>query len=87
MTAVTPVMLATVIGAASSSTTTDLPFFHHGSSQSDYSKCIDTVKDAAAQQYPSTKSWWQFWKRDANAAARGRATIDGMKAQCGLPPA
>ncbi len=78
-------LLAAVTGGGSSSTSANAPLVSYEQKRSDYAKCVDTVKDETAQQYPSTKFLGVFGT-DRNAGPRAQATMDNMQKVCGLPP-
>lgn len=85
--ALAPDLLAGVHGGDQSTVSGGVPGVQYSSSQSDYAKCVDTVRDNTAAQYPSTKPWYNPFATDTNAAPRGAATIENMRKTCGLPPA
>lgn len=78
-------LLAGVTGGGSSGTSVHGPGFSYEHRRSDYGKCIDTVKDETAKQYPSTKFLGLFGE-DKNARPRAQATMHNMHDVCGLPP-
>ena len=73
-------------GAGTNSSTLRVGPFSATRTQSDYRYCVDTIKEATAQQYPSTKPWWNPFATDRNASPRAKATIDNIGATCGPPP-
>ncbi len=85
MTPIAPDLLAAVTGGGESSTSASGPLVSYQSTRSDYAKCVDTVKQESAQQYPSTKFLGLFGT-DRNAGPRAQATMDNMRNTCGLPP-
>jgi hypothetical protein len=78
--------LATVAGAGESSVSVDTPLARGQVTTSDYAKCVDTVVDQTAKQYPSTK-WFGIFGNDDNEKPRAQATLENMRKVCGLPPA
>ncbi len=78
--------LASVIGGSGSTTTTTFPLGSVSQTNSDYKNCIDRVQQQTAAQYPSTRSWWNPFSTDTNAAPRGAATMKNMVSTCGFPP-
>lgn len=82
---IAPDQLAGVTGGDSSTTSANAPLVSYQHTRSDYAKCVDTVKDQTAQQYPSTK-FLGIFGTDHNAGPRAQATMDNMRNVCGLPP-
>ncbi len=79
-------LLEHVLGGANSTTTTEAPLYRRSTSTTDYARCVDQVVRSTAEQYPSTKPWYNPFATDTNAEPRGHATIDNMRSTCGLPP-
>lgn len=78
--------LAFVTGGGTSTTEVTTPVGGYRSTRSDYGTCVDTVRREVGRQYPDSRPWYQFWGTDQNAGPRTRATLDGMRGTCGLPP-
>ena len=81
-----PELLACVVGGDTSGHDVSTPIFSASNRQTDYSRCIDTVRSQTAQQYPSTRPWYNPFATDTNAGPRAQATMDNMRKYCGLPP-
>lgn len=81
-----PELLASVVGGDTSERGVSTPIFSASNRQTDYSKCLDTVKSETAQQYPSTRPWYNPFATDTNAGPRAKATMENMRNVCGLPP-
>ncbi len=80
--------LASLIGGSGSTAATTFPL---GSVVTDEQRLQelhhDRVQQQTAAQYPSTRSWWNPFSTDTNAANRGgAATMKNMVSTCGFPP-
>lgn len=79
-------LLERIVGAGTSTRTTDLPGFRSETRQTDYAKCVETVLAEAPREVPSTTSSWNPFGSDANEGQRERNTLDRLKKTCGKPP-
>ena len=78
--------LAGVNGGERSTQTVTTPLAAVTQSDTNYKRCVDEVVRQTAVQYPSTKPWWNPFATDTNEVPRAVATMDNMRATCGLPP-
>jgi hypothetical protein len=79
-------LLELVCGGGESTTEVGVGPFRYRSSQTDWSKCVDTARDLARRQHPSTAASWNPFSRDSNAGARATAEAANIGTMCGTPP-
>ena len=77
--------LCGVTGGERSTTTVATPLASVTQSDTNYKTCVDRVVRETAAQYPPTNTWNPF-AEDTNAGPRAQATMENMRATCGLPP-
>jgi hypothetical protein len=78
--------LAAVAGGETSQQSVNAGLVSVSSTRTNYATCIENVKEQTAQQYPSTRPWYNPFATDTNAGPRAQATMQNMRDVCGLPP-